>query len=542
MNASLAKHGQCFPDLVLDRADVYTNLGYDDLAAFDAFVAYTLCQKALTDEFVTDLEARELDGSPWKPSPRSVVILKLRALRLLVNGLTRLGATKDAAIFRADYNSALTEEDGEQLVELSNGTKQAHFGFSRREMYPWSAHELSRNSPDAVGEINTYLSTISETIEAKVTALPAFNHNGLATEEVSLQLGLFAKQDLLPGQLVLNEKSLLTAIRPFEDAICDACGQELDGIPFEAIRQCDGDDCDVTFCSEDCKTRAVKEYHQPLTEDMDSEEDTEEDDTQSATGETESDPAQDENQASVESPSTHRAFFCGNQDLTLIGRPTNTTTPEWDLYFLLLTRAIAMSLTQNIHPLELIETKYLWGDFHPPSNTTSPHLDTHPHTLPFSVTHNLQYTLDFFATLSLTCPSATPYSPHWLKTFDFWILQTLFAKFRGVANATQSTFDGRPEIASVHAGWSLANHSCAPNVKWAPKGVRQLIVRTAEERTWDADAKWDGIGKGEEVVSHYTDVRLPVEERRERLRMVLGGQCRCERCLTEAGNAQTDPS
>lgn len=75
----------------------------------------------------------------------------------------------------------------------------------------------------------------------------------------------------------------------------------------------------------------------------------------------------------------------------------------------------------------------------------------------------------------------------------------------------------------MHPGWCLANHSCAPNVRWGGTGgVRRFWVRET------------GIKKGEEIWSHYTDVRLGVGERRERLRGVLGGVCRCERCLKEA--------
>lgn len=576
LTEQIADFGKCYPPTILERAQTYEALEYDDLAAFDGYVVYTLCQKELSDEFVTDLEAHSLDGECWHPQPKDVRQLMIQSLALLVRCLTRLGAIEDARVKRDELREqiALTVDDSEadqhakdedsyfswrsvlrgpernmeNLKDKLEKSPPSKFGRSRREIYPWSTREPARNTPESVSELNKYLSNIAPNLEAKVTALPDFDDKGDATEEVSYQLGLFAKADLLPGQEVLNEKSILTAIRPLEDALCDACAQELEGLPFEQIRQCDGEDCDVTFCSQDCKDRAVSGYHRPnieSTEDGDDSDEEEEEVTNgvnSLTTEDEEEIAHDSKQEDSPAP------FCGNQDISLIGRPTNTDTAEWDLYFLLLTRSISMSMTQSMHPLNLSETKFLWGDFDlspftsllfDPENSSLP--SSHLRTLPFSLKHSIQHPLDFFATLSLNYPSATPYTRSWLENLDPWILQTLFAKFRGVANATQSTFDGQPEIAAVHAGWSLANHSCAPNVRWNPIGVRRYHVRSGDEvlRVGDdgtGEGGWNGIKAGEEVFSHYTDVRRDVVERRLRLREVLGGKCRCKRCLVESGD------
>ena len=45
--------------------------------------------------------------------------------------------------------------------------------------------------------------------------------------------------------------------------------------------------------------------------------------------------------------------------------------------------------------------------------------------------------------------------------------------------------------------------------------------------------KMPGLKKGEEVFSHYCDVRLPVKERREWAVGALGGVCVCPRCVWE---------
>ncbi|KAJ9651571.1 hypothetical protein H2198_009157 [Neophaeococcomyces mojaviensis] len=590
----LGEHSKCYPPLIFDRACTYEALEYDDLAAFDAYTVYMLCQKQLSDEFVTDLEAYNQDGKPWEPETNQVRHLIVDAIALLVRCLNRLSATRDAQEKLEELQEHLkllkeSESEVPTLVKLLERPGVLHprghleqiqrlridqkpssrFGSSRREIYPWSTYEPDRNSPESVLEINKYLSTIASNLEAKVTTLPALDSFGKSTDEKWHQLGLFAKQDLSAGEEILREKSILTAIRPPDASICDACGQELESISFDEIRQCDGEDCDITYCSQECKERAVNEYHRPYLEEDDTNEDEDEDEDEDgvinnpdiavkeegSTEHTDNNEIVDGTITEDNSSSTTDQVgspFCGNTDLHTIGRPLSTTDPitaEWDLYFLLLVRTVAMSVTQDTHPLDLKETKYLWGDFTPSpslSATTSPS-STHSLTLPFSLTHTIQQPLDYFVELSNSYAPATPYSRTWLERYDPWILQTLYAKFRGVANAQQSTFDGLPEIAAVHPGWCLANHSCAPNVRWTPTGVRRFYVVDAgeagvgtggksgqEKRERGAKEMWKGIRKGEEVFSHYTDVRLTVDERRERLREVLGGICRCERCLRES--------
>ena len=88
----------------------------------------------------------------------------------------------------------------------------------------------------------------------------------------------------------------------------------------------------------------------------------------------------------------------------------------------------------------------------------------------------------------------------------------------------------------MHPMWCLANHSCDPNVTWEWAGSIEFKVR--EER-----AQWEGkegrtneagIRKDQEVLNHYTDVRLPVQGRRDWAYGALGGNCMCERCVWEA--------
>ena len=82
--------------------------------------------------------------------------------------------------------------------------------------------------------------------------------------------------------------------------------------------------------------------------------------------------------------------------------------------------------------------------------------------------------------------------------------------------------------------WCLANHSCDPNVSWEWDGSMRFWTREqlVDFEGRDPDKK-PGLKKGEEVFSHYCDIRLPVQERREWAVGALGGLCVCPRCVWE---------
>ena len=265
--------------------------------------------------------------------------------------------------------------------------------------------------------------------------------------------------------------------------------------------------------------------------------------------------------------------FCpgksAHADIHQLGRAESSEEPEWDLYFLLVARCIMMAETRKQSPLELDEVKWLWGDFNSLPNFecdksgVSAHTNqqgghksgedfTPKHTLPYSIHHSLLLPFKFFTTLLLSVPNCAPYSSHWLRRYDWWIIQTLYAKFRGVADAKESTWDGKAESAGVFGLWCLANHSCAPNVEWETRrdgnetgGERVFEVR---EEVWRPPSKeggkigeqeWQGIKKGDEIWNHYTDTREEdFRVRRGRLREVLGGDCMCERCIWDEKDAE----
>lgn len=321
------------------------------------------------------------------------------------------------------------------------------------------------------------------------------------------QLGIFAKENIPPGEVILEEKSMLTAIGRLHEFFCDACSATLpkgnaatetpEG-PLSSNQQIYCEDCDdVFYCSLECHDLAQSSYHPAL---------------------------------------------CGCV-VDLISKDIPATEAADTLYSLLLLRALAMAETQDVHPLELKEVKYIWGDYHGLPLEKVWHTGRNgqipdafasvPQTLPFSFNANILTPLHMLEKMDVNIFETN-------SRYDFWVFNTLYAKFRGTASARQGP-DGRPEVSAVHSLWCLANHSCDPNVAWEWQGSIKFWTRE-KMVTWKnkEGRRSPGIRKGEELLSHYCDVRLPVKERREWAIGALGGICLCERCLWEAAEEKVE--
>jgi hypothetical protein len=301
------------------------------------------------------------------------------------------------------------------------------------------------------------------------------------------QLGLFAKADIQPGETVHFEFSLLAANNRLKESLCDACSSELPPLgettDVVGCPECD----DIMFCNEDCFRRAQEAYHPAVCD----------------------------------------------KDIDTIAKDPNPKEKPFALYLLLLSRSLAMAATQEVHPLELTEVKYIWGDFLPSSANAvslSPNAPPPPiWTLPFSFQYNISGPLHVLEKMDIDIFAS-------LAEYDLWIFNTLYSKFRGTASARVNKRNGHPEVAAVHPLWCLANHDCNPNVQWEWGGRMKLWCR--EKRIGGVPG---GIKAGEEILNHYCDIDLKVQDRREWAQGSLGGWCMCERCRTEAAEekAQT---
>jgi hypothetical protein len=370
-------------------------------------------------------------------------------------------------------------------------------GFVRREQYPWNLHEPERSSDECLEFLNAEMEAIAPMLEIKLSKLPLINPSAVSPDaevEYVQQLGVFAKEDIPPGACVLEEKSLLTSISRLYESYCDACSLALPNSQDATANGTEStvvscEECnDVFFCSIDCHDLAQDSYHPSLCG------------------------------VSVER-----------------GQVSASDAPD-ALYTSLLVRALALAETQGLHPLELKEIRYIWGDYHGYDLDQTWHTDSEgqladpfsfvPQTLPFSFKNNILAPLHMLENMEVNIFTQS-------NRYDTWVFNTIFAKLRGTASAKQG-LDGRPEIGAVHPMWSLANHSCSPNVAWEWHGNIRFWAREnlVEWKGRDPNTK-PGIKKGEELFSHYCDVRLPLKERREWAVGALGGDCVCPRCVWE---------
>ncbi|PSK57776.1 hypothetical protein B9Z65_8978 [Elsinoe australis] len=399
------------------------------------------------------------------------------------------------------------ERSGETPPEPLESDQEAwpDAGLVRRECYPWNQIEPDRFSQESLDFVNAEMAKCAPKLEVKAVDLPALTAD--SEEKISKQLGVFAKEDLNPGEIILNETSLLTANNRLQDPLCDACGVDIETGRSDSSAACE--ECYTVFCSDECLEAANESYH---------------------------------------------AAVC-DKDVDSLARDVPPAQAADSLYLLLLLRSLAMAETQDTHPLNLKELKFIWGDYH--AIPLSKHWQAFTPTNPFS---SLPRTLPFNFSLSVELPFhiLTKMDVNIFTTFrhyDVWIFNTLYAKFRGTASArfskaAQATGGlklGRkmqgPEVSAVHPCWCLANHSCDPNVGWEWGGkvhfkVRESRVEWKRQSQGKGETKVQnvpGIAKGKEIVNHYCDVGLKVGDRRAWAVGALGGNCRCERCVWEAG-------
>ncbi|KAF3045444.1 hypothetical protein E8E12_004712 [Didymella heteroderae] len=502
----------------LKLAKAYRDLGYPDLAIGDAYKALLLVDEVAEEgEYHEEaLEAANADYLTEKVASLNVdagedaaseqddkvvswaqQTLSRTAHDILIEAL--LASFPDDKTF-SKYDEVLTSKlrthygkEGENFddVEVEDYPDK---GLVRRENYPWNEYEPDRHSEECLRFLNEELASIAPKLEVRVSELPLLSTDS-STQSSSpepqfvKQLGVFAKEDIAPGVEVLNERSLLTAISRRHDTYCDACSTMLPDSPEADQSTVSCEECDeVFFCSEECHDLAQDMYHPSI---------------------------------------------CG---ISVDQGKVPAREAADSLYFILLVRALALAETQDLHPLELKELRYIWGDYHGKALDTVWQLDSQgqlidafagvSQTLPFSFNNNVIKPLHLLEKMDVNIFTQS-------YRYDTWVFNTIYAKLRGTASAQQGP-DGRPEIGAVHPMWCLANHSCDPNVAWEWQGTMKFWTREKLVEWEGRDPSKDpGLKKGEEVFGHYCDVRLPVKERREWAVGALGGDCMCPRCVWE---------
>ncbi|KAI8937772.1 hypothetical protein NX059_005471 [Plenodomus lindquistii] len=530
----------------LNLARSYRDLGYPDLAVGDAYKALLLvdevveegeyheeASEAATIDYITKQTSQAgIADHSYEHPPRSDLLIGWvkdtclkEAYLLLIEGLQVCGCLRSAFDFitraKKSFPGDLAFDNHSKsladLVRKALGIEEGSVshvdiddypekGLVRREQYPWNHHEPDRFSDSCLDFLNEQLRAIAPKLEVRASELPILNHDNSsdgsdAKNLFTKQLGLFAIEDISPGEQILEEKSLLTAVSRFHESYCDACsiplpnthGESTSSVASTSVTTCQ--DCDeVYYCSDECHDLAQENYH----------------------------------------PSV-----CG---ITMDQGTVPASEAADYLYTLLLVRALALAETQEVHPLELKELRFIWGDYHGRDLDTTWQVDsselpvdafgTVPCTLPFSFKSNVLMPLHVLEKMDINIFTES-------GRYDTWIFNTLYAKFRGTASARQG-LDGKPDTSAVHPMWCLANHSCDPNVAWDWQGTMRFWTRD-KRIDWagrDPSVK-SGLRKGEEVFGHYCDVRLPVKERREWAVGALGGSCMCARCVWEEahGNA-----
>lgn len=524
--------------LYLERALVYSDLGYPDLAAGDAYRALLLTDEVRDEDFeyhqqasdalerytsstppaalryksLSNGSSTDVNGSePWDalPLPELLALASNRCYQILSLSLLLVGCLRSAYNFcerglaAVPENKDLLETKGyiEKIARRRLGKAEdaeinivdlPDRGKVRREVYPWNTHDPDRFSPDSLSLLNRQLQDVAPKCEVRVAALPVLLETESVTDEYDIiptcnQLGLFAKEDIAPGEIVLKEYSLLTANNRHKESTCDACGSELPPlVPDSTAVSCE--EChDTVFCDQYCYSQAMEFYHPAVCD----------------------------------------------KDIDSIARDPDRNEIDESLYVLLLARLLAMAGHQDVHPLDVDHVKYIWGDFIPSrANEIDPSPNAGPPpewTLPFSFRYSIEMPLHILEKMDIDIYATLP-------RHDIWVFNTAYAKFRGTASSRQNPRDGRPDVAAVHPFWCLANHDCNPNVSWEWSGRMKMWAR---EKRIVGNAP-GGIKAGEEILNHYCDIELPVQERREWAAGALGGWCMCQRCRDESRTTTRD--
>ncbi|KAJ2970054.1 hypothetical protein NQ176_g8365 [Zarea fungicola] len=253
--------------LYLERAVVYADLGYPDLAAGDAYRALLLTDEVLTDGFEFHEQAvaalrmhlpqplpevlshgklpaewlsndgADNEDDEDKSLQALARMCSIRAYQILSLSLLLCGCLKSALTFCERGLAACP--DNQELLDTKNSIhamarrrlRRDTFdindlpdsGLVRREVYPWNDHEPDRFSDESLAALNADLKKMAPKCAIEVATLPVLLENASSTDSLDIiptckQLGVFAQEDIEPGEAVLREYTLLTANNRLKDS------------------------------------------------------------------------------------------------------------------------------------------------------------------------------------------------------------------------------------------------------------------------------------------------------------------------------------
>lgn len=505
------------PVAYLERSEVYAALAYPDLSAGDAYRALLLSDEVQNEgaefhaeatealeayaelgvpsvlveletglgDLALDDNGAESDADLSPAVARLARLASLRAYQLLSAGLLDTGCLRSAYSFiqrgleAVPTDTVLQDTEARLKAVAEKRLSLTIDDLSAVTLPEWGKarreiYPWNEHEPDRYAAAS--LAEVNEGLSAVAPklAIQAVALPALDGEGTSTQLGLFALDDIAAGELVLDEYSLVTASSRQKAMVCDACSIDLLSLADAQPLNCE--ECyDTVFCSEFCHDAAMERYHPSVCD----------------------------------------------KDVDAIAKDPAAGQEDETLHLLLLARVLAIAAHEEVHPLQVKEIKFIWGALaDAPKDGEEPHAPA----LPFSFKFNIETPLHILEKMDIDVWSE-------LEAYDLWVLNTVYAKQRGTASARQNKYDGKSDVAAVHPYWCLANHDCDPNITWEWDGrirYKAREVRVVGDRP-------GGVKKGEELLSHYCDVNLPVAERREWAKNTLGGLCRCARCQRESG-------
>ncbi|TGZ78670.1 hypothetical protein EX30DRAFT_365835 [Ascodesmis nigricans] len=516
--------GERVDKLELHAAAMALRCILDDLCATDSDISESVVLMHVSDlaSQTMVLLVKSLESTACYHEARSYIRLAFRRFGDAVK--PQLGAVLDRV---------------EKRLETAEARES---GTAFRVRYPWNEFEPDRFAEETVRFINeTFVPKASpgNAVEVKVLELPVLSRNGEDRGRVK-QLGMFAARDLRAGEVVLEEASALTTVADVTGGgLCECCSRryrevempskpslsldpavkkskpqntttssssspKIDTITCESCRAAEsaGIDCPIPTWCLSCHSTTTPRYHPILC-------------------------------ARPTAP-FHRAATSPSPP------PHTTPTPNGPLYSLLLlkTFALALSPSSPTHPLNLPETKYLYG------------VSSTPLPTPWSFRDHVLTPLAILDALGVDAFSGRdPRGAGERGWWEPWVVNTLVAKYRGVASGRMGVMKGGvgTEAVGCQVVYSMANHDCAPRVGWELEERMRFRVLGREGQGGEGQGKMEGgagkeggegeivVRKGEEVTQCYCDRSLDVAERREWMMGVLGGLCKCARCVRESG-------